>query len=188
MAKVYEAITPEVAAFIGKQHIFFVATAPLSSEGHINLSPKGMDCFRIVGHNRVGYIDLTGSGNETSAHLAENGRVTFMFCAFEGAPNIVRLYGRGTTVLPGSGEWTALHPLFPAHMSARQIIIADIHRVSTSCGYSLPLMDFRAERDTLTRYWDVKGADALPDYQREKNATSIDGLPTPLGTLLCSGE
>jgi hypothetical protein len=188
MAKVYETIIPEVAEFISKQHIFFVATAPLSAEGHINLSPKGMDCFRIIGHNRVGYIDLTGSGNETSAHLAENGRVTFMFCSFEGAPNIVRLYGTGTTVLPGSDEWAALHPRFPAHMSARQIIVADVHRVSTSCGYSLPLMDFRAERDTLTRYWDVKGADALPDYQREKNAASIDGLPTPLGTLLCGDE
>ncbi len=181
MGKVLPGITDEVRAFIDKQHLFFVATAPLATDGHINLSPKGMDSFRILGENRVGYIDLTGSGNETSAHIAENGRITFMFCAFDGAPNIVRLYGTGRTILPVDEAWAALIDTFPAHMSARQIIVADIQRVSTSCGYSIPFFDYQGERETLAKYWEVKGQDALPDYQRQKNTVSIDGLPTPLG-------
>jgi hypothetical protein len=184
MGKVFDHITDEISTFISKQHMFFVATAPLAPDGHINLSPKGLDCFRVLGANRVGYVDMTGSGNETSAHIAENGRITFMFCAFEGAANIVRLYGVGQVALPGDPTWTALIGTFPTYLSARQIILADIHRVSSSCGYAVPLMDFQADRETLTKYWEAKGADAIPAYQRDKNCVSIDGLKTPLGHAL----
>lgn len=184
MGKVLDGITEEVRRFIAKQHLFFVATAPLAEDGHVNVSPKGMDCFRILGANLVAYLDLTGSGNETSAHIAENRRITFMFCAFEGSPNIIRLYGEGRTILPGDKEWQEWAGRLPTHLSARQIMVAEIHRVSTSCGYAVPLFEFKGERETLTRYWEAKGPDALPAYQQEKNSTSIDGLPTPLGTVL----
>src|SRR5512146_1993651 len=121
MAKVHEAITPEIAEFIKRQHMFFVATAPLSEDGHVNLSPKGLDCFRVLGPQQVGYMDLVGSGNETAAHVLENGRITFMFCAFEGAPNILRLYGTGRVVLPEADEWPALTQIFTVVPSTRQI-------------------------------------------------------------------
>jgi len=181
MAEVLPHITDEVKDFIGKQHVFFVATAPLDAEGHVNLSPKGMDSFRVLGDNEVGYIDLTGSGNETSAHIAENGRITLMFCAFEGPPNIIRLYGEGRVILPDTDDWQGLIHKFPEHLSARQLIIADVHRVQTSCGYSIPFMDYKSERESLTKYWVAKGKDALPEYHLKKNSTSIDGLATPLG-------
>jgi hypothetical protein len=184
MGKVFDHITDDVRKFIGRQHLFFVATAPLAEDGHVNLSPKGMDCFRVLSDNRVCYLDMTGSGNETSAHIAENGRVTFMFCAFEGSPNIVRLYGSGRTVLPDSPEWDERAGNFTLFFGTRQMIVADIHRVSTSCGYAVPLMDYRGERDTLVKYWEAKGADAIPEYQQEKNSASIDGLPAPI----CASE
>lgn len=184
MGKVFEAITEEIRAFIEKQHLFFVATAPLAAAGHVNLSPKGMDCFRVLSSSRVAYLDMTGSGNETSAHIAENGRITFMFCAFEGPPNIVRLYGAGQTILPDTPEWAQLSPLFPQYPGTRQIITADIHRVSTACGYAVPFFDYQGERDTLQKYWVAKGDEALPDYQRAKNSASIDGLPAPLCATL----
>lgn len=180
MGKLFDHITDELQTFIEKQHMFFVATAPLSGEGHVNLSPKGMDSFRVLSPNRVAYMDMTGSGNETSAHIAENGRITFMFCAFEGSPQIVRLYGAGRTVLPTSAEWEALAPNFTLHLGTRQIIVTDIHRVTTACGYAVPLFEYRSERETLVKYWEAKGEAAVPDYQRTKNITSIDGLPTPL--------
>ncbi|MBL8153428.1 MAG: pyridoxamine 5'-phosphate oxidase family protein [Anaerolineae bacterium] len=184
MGKVFDHITDDVQRFIRKQHLFFVATAPLAEDGHINLSPKGMDSFRLLGGNRVAYLDLTGSGNETSAHIAENGRITFMFCAFEGSPNIVRLYGTGRTILPDDPEWAALIGQFPDYLGIRQIITAEIQRVSTSCGYAIPFFDYQGERETLTKYWEAKGETAVPDYQRQNNTTSIDGLPTPLGLAL----
>lgn len=184
MGKVFERIDETLQAFISQQPLFFVATAPLKAEGHVNLSPKGMDSFRVLSDQQVAYLDLTGSGNETSAHLAENGRITFMFCAFTGAPNIVRLYGTGRVILPNHPDWQTLVIKFPAHLSTRQIIVADIARVSTSCGYAVPFMDYRGERETLSKYWEVKGADALSDYWTLKNSTSIDGLQTPLGVSL----
>lgn len=184
MGKVFEQISEELQAFINKQHIFFVATAPLAHDGHVNLSPKGMDSFQILSPNRVAYLDMTGSGNETSAHIAENGRITFMFCAFEGAPNVVRLYGAGRTVLPTSDEWANLSANFTLPLGTRQIIVADIHRVSTACGYAVPFFDYQGERETLLKYWQVKGEEAVPDYQRTKNTASIDGLPTPLCEIL----
>jgi hypothetical protein len=180
MGKVYQHITEPLREFISQQHLFFVATAPLSAEGHVNVSPKGLDCLRILSENRVAYLDLTGSGNETAAHLMENGRITFMFCAFSGAPNIVRLYGHGRAILPDDPEWAALSAQFPTYPGARQIITADIERVSTSCGYAVPLYDYEGERDTLLKWAERKGEDALVEYRQEKNVCSIDGLPTPL--------
>lgn len=184
MAKFFDHITEDLQQFISKQHMFFVATAPLSAEGHINLSPKGLESFRVLSPNRVAYLDLIGSGNETSAHIHENGRITFMFCAFEGKPDIVRLYGKGRAVLPSHPDWAQLSPLFPAYINARQIITAEIHKVQTSCGYAVPLMDFVKDRDTLTRWAEAKGEDELVAYQCEKNVASIDQLPTPLGLEL----
>jgi hypothetical protein len=178
MARVFEQITPELKTFIEEQPLFFVASAPLSAEGHVNLSPKGLDCLRVLSPSRVAYLDLTGSGNETAAHLLENGRITFMFCAFRGPPRILRLYGTGEVVLPESPSWDELIGGFPHYPGVRQIIVAEISRVQTSCGYAVPLMDFARQRDTLLRWADAK-SDALPRYRREKNARSIDGLPAP---------
>jgi hypothetical protein len=181
MAKLYPHITEELAAFIRAQPIFFVASAPLAAEGHVNLSPKGLDCLRILAETQVAYLDLTGSGNETSGHLAENGRLTLMWCAFSGPPRILRLYGRGRVVLPGQAEWAALAAHFPALLGQRQIIVADITRVQSSCGYAVPLMDLVGERDQLLRWAAAKGEAGLADYQREKNGVTLDGLCTPLG-------
>lgn len=187
MGKVYECITDELQNFIRQQHLFFVASAPLSADGHVNLSPKGYDSLRILSPNRVAYLDMTGSGNETSAHLLENGRITFMFCAFNGAPKIVRLYGRGYTVLPNSPEWDALSANFTLFNGTRQIIVADIDRVQTSCGYAIPLMSYDGERDTLIKWAEAKGDDGLVAYRREKNQQSIDALPAPIAEI-CGGE
>jgi hypothetical protein len=180
MGKVFESITEELQKFIKKQPMFFVATAPLSADGHVNLSPKGLDSFRILSPNRVAYLDLTGSGNETSAHITENGRITFMFCAFSGSPMIVRLYGMGRAVLPGTPEWEPLFAHFSAMTGMRQIIVADITRVGTSCGYAVPRMELVKERDTLTKWAEAKGEDTLVKYRQQKNQCSIDGLPAPL--------
>jgi hypothetical protein len=184
MAKVFECITEELQDFIAKQHLFFVATAPLSPTGYINLSPKGLDSFRIFSPNRVGYLDLTGSGNETSAHLQENRRITFMFCAFEEPPRILRLYGYGYTIIPNSPEWDSLYSQFPQIPGTRQIIVADIERVQTSCGYGVPLYEHLSQRQTLIQWADKKGDEGLQNYQQQKNLVSIDGLSTPLRKLL----
>jgi len=181
MGKQFAALLPEHCRFIEKQKVFFVGTAALSAEGHVNLSPKGHDVFRVLSDRRVAYLDLTGSGNETSAHLMENGRITVMFCAFEGPPNILRLYGNGSVALPGSGEWESLIPLFPQLQGARQMIVVDVHLVQSSCGYAVPFMSYEGERETLQRWAEQKGEDGLEAYRRNKNEKSIDGLPTPLG-------
>lgn len=178
MGRVVACITPELKAFIEAQPLFFVATAPLSGEGHVNLSPKGLDCFRVLSPSRVAYLDLTGSGNETAAHLRENGRITFMFCAFAGPPRILRLYGAGEVVLPGSEAWEEASSPFREYPGVRQIIAAQISRVQTSCGFAVPLMDFVGQRDTLLRWAEAKG-EVLPRYRQERNAWSIDGLPAP---------
>lgn len=181
MGKVYDSIGDDHREFIAAQRMFFVASAPLSPDGHVNLSPKGLDCFRILAPNRVAYLDLTGSGNETSAHLSENGRIALMFCAFAGPPKILRLYGRGETVLPGTHRWDDLRPLFGEYPGARQIIVAQISRVQTSCGFGVPVYEYVCQRDTLIRWADAKGDDGIETYQSERNARSIDGLVTPLG-------
>jgi hypothetical protein len=181
MGKVFETITDDLQAFIAQQHLFFVSTAPLGEEGHINLSPKGMDSFRVLSDHEVAYVDLTGSGNETSAHIQENGRITFMFCAFEGAPKVLRLYGHGRVVLPTDTEWESLSSHFTLYPGTRQIIAAEISRVSTACGYAVPLYEFKEQRDTLVKWAEHKGHEGLDAYRQQKNLCSIDELPTPLG-------
>lgn len=180
MGKFFDNLQPHHIDFIEHQKMFFVATAPLSAEGHINLSPKGLDSFRVLSDNRVAYMDITGSGNETSAHILENGRITFMFCAFDGPPNILRLYGNGYTVLPGTPEWETFSAHFTLQLSTRQIIVADIHKVQTSCGFGVPLYEYLGERDHAGKWAEKKGAGGLKDYQAEKNMFSLDGLPTAL--------
>jgi len=180
MGKFFASILPQHREFIEKQKMFFVSSAPLSAEGHVNLSPKGIDSFRVLSENRVAYMDIIGSGNETSAHLVENGRITVMFCAFEGPPNILRLYGKGYTVLPGDAEWDILSGQFQLQLSTRQIIVANIDKVQTSCGFSVPLYEYLGERDHAEKWANNKGADSLEAYKKEKNQVSIDGLPTAL--------
>jgi Pyridoxamine 5'-phosphate oxidase len=180
MAKVFDTITDDIAEFIRAQPMFFVASAPLDAEGHVNLSPKGLPCFAILSPTQVAYLDLTGSGNETSAHLLENGRITFMFCAFAGPPNILRLYGTGQVVLPTMDSWDELAAHFTLLPGARQIIVADITRVQTSCGFAVPRMQYVEQRDTLIRYAENKGESGLATYRAEKNIESMDGLPTHL--------
>ncbi len=181
MAKVFDRITEDLQAFIAAQQMFFVATAPLSPTGHVNLSPKGLDSVRVLSPNRVAYLDLTGSGNETSAHLQENGRITLMFCAFQGPPLILRLYGQGRVVLPAASDWQALSALFPDLPGARQIIVAEIDRVQTSCGMGVPHFEYQTQRPELVQWANKKGSDGLQDYWQQKNQVSIDGLITPLG-------
>ncbi|NJM40455.1 MAG: pyridoxamine 5'-phosphate oxidase family protein [Anaerolineae bacterium] len=170
----------DLADFIRAQHIFFVASAPLAANGHVNLSPKGMDCLRVLTPNQVAYLDLTGSGNETSAHVSENGRITFMWCAFNGPPRILRLFGQGRTALPGSVDWAALRSQFPEYPGVRQIIVAEIDRVQTSCGFGVPLMNYAGDREALIKYAETTGEDELARYRQEKNAISMDGLPARL--------
>lgn len=189
MGKTYTEITPEIASWIEQQHMFFVATAPAGADGHVNCSPKGFDSFRLLGPRRVGYLDMTGSGAETIAHLRDNGRIVFMFCAFAGPPKIVRLHGRGEVLTPRSAEWAELRAEFHDREGARTIIVADVTRVSDSCGYAVPHYDYVDERDTLVRWTRNKGADGIVDYQQQKNLHSIDGLPAldPLPTARVPG-
>lgn len=180
MGKFSDSILDNHKTFIQKQKIFFTATAPLTADGHINLSPKGMDSFRVLSDTQVAYMDIIGSGNETSAHILENGRITIMFCAFDSPPNILRLYGHGYTVLPGDAEWSELAPLFELQLATRQIIIADIHKVQTSCGFSVPYYEYLGERDQAQQWAEHKGAGGLELYKQEKNRVSMDGLPTAM--------
>lgn len=180
MAKVFDSITPDLQRFIEQQHLFFVASAPLSSNGHINVSPKGLETFRILSPQHVAYLDLTGSGNETSAHLAENGRITLMFCSFEAKPCILRLYGSGQVILPHHEDWQSLIKHFEAEPGMRQIISVVVHRIQTSCGFGVPLFDYQGQRDTLINWATNKGNAGLETYRQTQNLTSIDGLKTPL--------
>lgn len=176
MGRAFDTITPQMRDFIERQHMFFVATAP-SNGGRVNMSPKGYDAFRILGDNRVCYLDLTGSGAETIAHVRDNGRITFMFCAFEGKPNICRLYGSGRVVREGDDEFAELRALFGAHHGVRAVIVADIDRTSNSCGFSVPFMDYVGERETLSEHWAKRDDEQVTKYWELKNSTSIDGLP-----------
>jgi hypothetical protein len=175
--KLHESIGGRLRTFIESQHMFFVATAPLDAEGHVNLSPKGLDTFRVVDEHTVAYLDLTGSGSETVAHLRENGRITLMFCAFDGPPNIVRLHGRGRYLTPADGEFASWAERFDDFVGSRGVVVVDVERVSDSCGYAVPLMTFDADRDLLTSWSQNRGPEGLERYRSEKNATSIDGLP-----------
>jgi hypothetical protein len=176
MAKFYPSITSRLQKFIEAQKIFFVATAP--TNGRINLSPKGMDSFRVVNENRVLWLNVTGSGNETAAHLLENNRMTIMFCAFEGAPNILRLYGKGKEIKPNDVEWNNVAKLFPEIPGTRQIYDIEIESAQTSCGMSIPFYEYQGERNQLNDWAEEKGEEGIKKYWEEKNQVSIDGLPT----------
>ena len=177
--EVFDTISDELALFIREQPLFFVASAPTSG-GHVNLSPKGHDTLRVIDPRTVAYLDLTGSGNETSAHVAENGRLTIMLCSFGPTARILRLYGHGRTVLPGDASFEELRAHFETIVGERQIIVLDVERVQTSCGYAVPRMDNPRHRDTLLRWAEKKGDDGLVAYRAEKNVVSIDGLPAPI--------
>jgi len=181
MAKPHDAITDELATFIRAQPMFFVATAPV--DGRINLSPKGLDgSFVILAPRRVAFLNLTGSGNETAAHLRQSDRITLMFCAFEGRPMILRLYGRGRAVHRQDGDWAELDRLFPAYAGKRQIVVVEIDSIISSCGMAVPLMEAKGQRQDLVDWAERKGEDGIKAYWREKNLTSFDGLPTGLPT------
>jgi hypothetical protein len=179
MASFFQQIEPAHAAFIQQQHIFFTASA--AATGRVNVSPRGADAFRVLGPNCVTYLDETGSGNETAAHLRASGRLTIMFCGFENVPMIMRLYGQGRSLPRGTPEYAAL--LQTAYDNreppgARQIICLDIELVQTSCGYGVPLFDYKADRPTLRRWADGKGEAGVAAYRRQKNIRSIDGFET----------
>lgn len=176
MADVIERIDATLQAWIAQQHVYFIATAPLSGDGCVNCSPKGLDSLRVLDDRTIAYLDLTGSGVETIAHLKENGRIILMLCAFDGPPRIVRLHGRGTVVHPGEAEFDALVARFPPQLGVRSVIKIDLIRMSDSCGYAVPRMDFVAEREALTKWADKKGPDGVIEYQRNTNARSVDGL------------
>jgi hypothetical protein len=177
MGKSFDGITSELSRWIERQHMFFVATAPLASDGLLNCSPKGMDTFRILGPREVAYLDLTGSGIETIAHARENGRIVFMFCAFEGPPKIVRLHGTCEVSFLGSSQYTSLSSLFPAYAGSRAIVRARLSRISDSCGFAVPQYRYEGERHALIRWSESKGHDELSQYRQAKNALSLDGLP-----------
>ncbi|HEX7135013.1 MAG TPA: pyridoxamine 5'-phosphate oxidase family protein [Iamia sp.] len=177
MGRTFDAIPDHLAEWMGEQPVFFVATAPLGADGHVNLSPKGGDTFRVVSPTEVAYLDLTGSGAETIAHTRENGRLTVMFCSFDAKPLILRLYGRGSCVQPGDPGWDELAARFPARPGIRSVISLAVERVGTSCGYAVPRMDLVEPRTMLDEWSARKGPEALVDYRAEKNSTSIDGLP-----------
>ena len=178
MGKVHEKIDGRLRAFIEAQPMFFVATAPSGPGGHVNISPKGIaGTFAVLDEHSVAYLDITASGSETIAHLRDNGRITIMFCAFDGPPNIVRLHGHGRFVTIYDEGYDELSALFPSTPGARAVIVVDVERVSDSCGYGVPLMSVDGERDLLPPYMERKGVDGQADYRRLKNRTSIDGLP-----------
>ena len=178
MGRTYDAIDDRLREFLTRQPVFFVATAPSGTDGHINLSPKGLHgTFVVIGPTTVAYLDLTGSGIETIAHLRENGRITVMFCAFEGPPRIVRLFGRGEAVLPDDARFAELARRFPVLDGTRSVIVVEVDRVADSCGYAVPRMTYDGDRDTLIDWATKKGPDGLVEYRAEKNAQSIDGLP-----------
>lgn len=177
MGRVYDGIDDRLANFIKRQHMFFVGTAPTDPDGRLNLSPKGLDTFRVLGPRRVAYLELTGSGVETIAHLRDNGRMTVMFCSFDARPVVLRLHGRGRVVEPTDADWAELSPHFPDLPGARAVIVLDVDRVSDSCGLGVPIYEHRGDRSGLIDFAHKSGPDGLADYRRRKNAASIDGLP-----------
>lgn len=178
MARDLDGIDDRLARFLARQHVFFVATAPRSDDGHLNLSPKGLDgTFAVLDPHTVAYLDLTGSGVETIAHLRQNGRIVVMFCSFEVPPRIVRLHGRGEPVVPDDPRFPSLLGAFPQHPGVRSVIRIDVARVADSCGFGVPLLRFEGERTQLDEWAERKGPDGIVRYQADKNAASIDGLP-----------
>lgn len=176
MGKKLESLTSDIKTFIEKQKIFFVGTA--MDSGSVNVSPKGMDTFRILSDNRVMWLNLTGSGNETATHLKNSNRITIMFCAFEGKPLILRLYGTAKVYHQRDSEWEENISLFPKMIGSRQLIDINIDLVQTSCGFSIPFMDYKEERTILKDWAKVKGEEGIKNYWKEKNTVSLDGHET----------
>jgi hypothetical protein len=177
LGKTYDEITSDVAAWIARQRVFFVATAPLKADGLVNCSPKGLDTLRVLGPRTVAYLDLTGSGIETVAHLRANGRIVLMFCAFDGPPKIVRLHGRGTVLTPADPAFADLRLQFgPERPGERSIVRIEVTRVSDSCGFGVPRYEFAGERDQLAKWAQAKGEVGLAAYRAAKNAASVEGL------------
>ncbi|RDH92273.1 MAG: pyridoxamine 5'-phosphate oxidase family protein [endosymbiont of Seepiophila jonesi] len=179
MGKRYDSINDKLVDFIIRQQIFFVATAAV--DGRINLSPKGMDSLRVVSPNQVVWLNLTGSGNETAAHLLESDRMTLMFCAFDADPKILRLYGQAAVHHEGSAEWDAHIGRFPGLPGARQIVVMDVDLAQTSCGFGVPLFEFQGDRDTLKEWANNKGEEGIREYWLKRNSVSLDGKPTGMG-------
>lgn len=177
MAKVHAALDATLTEFIRRQHVFFVATAPLAGDGLLNLSPKGLTGFAVLGPHEVAYLDLTGSGVETIAHLRENGRIVVMFCAFEGPPRILRLQGRGEVLEPSHPDFATLRARFPELPGVRSIIRVQVERIADSCGYGVPRYVYEGERTQLVEWAERKGPDGVVAYRAENNVRSIDGLP-----------
>ena len=177
MGKLYQEIDEELRSFIEAQHVFFVASAPAGSGGHVNVSPKGLDSLRILGSETLAYLDFVGSGVETIAHLRENGRIVLMFCAFQGHPRIVRLHGRGEVIEPQDAAFGVLLPHFQPMPGMRAIIRIELERISDSCGYGVPLYEYTGQRAQLRKWAERKGEAGLDEWQRTMNAASIDGLP-----------
>jgi len=182
MGRVFDGIDDTLAAWIGKQPLWFVATAPLAADGRVNVSPRGHDSLSILGPHRLAWVDYTGSGVETIAHLRENGRICLMFCSFDARPRIVRVHGTGRVALPGEADYDDVVARHPEHPSTRAVIVVDVTRVSDSCGYGVPVMDLVGERDLLRLGAEKRGPDGLAAYRKEHNAHSIDGLPGLLPT------
>jgi hypothetical protein len=174
---VHPHIEPELAEWIARQKVFFVGSAPLAADGHVNISPKGGEAFRILGPLEVAYQDYTGSGAETAAHVRENGRIVIMFCAFEGPPKIVRLHGTATVVTPDHPEFAGLASQFPENPGTRALFRIAVDRVTDSCGYSVPFFDYKEPRESLNKWAVNQGAEKLIAYRAQKNVRSIDGLP-----------
>lgn len=178
MATQYDEITDRLAEFIAAQHVFFVGTA--ARDGRVNVSPKGLDALRVLGPNRVVWLNGTGSGNETAAHLLDINRMTLMFCSFERKPLVLRLYGDATEIQPDQPEWDEYIELFPPMLGARQIFDMRVDLVQTSCGYGVPLMEYTDDRLLMAQWAEKKGPDGLEAYHQKTNLTSIDGFPTGL--------
>ena len=184
MGKIYSTIDDAVRKFIEAQPLFFVGSAPLDPGGHVNVSPKGLDTLRVLGPLSIAYLDLTGSGIETVSHIKENGRIVLMFCAFQGAPKIFRLYGRGRVIEPEQTEFSDLAPHFPKYEGRRAIILVEVSRISDSCGYGVPLLHYESDRSQLSGWAHKLGPEGLKTYRQEKNRQSIDhipGLEKPVG-------
>jgi predicted pyridoxine 5'-phosphate oxidase superfamily flavin-nucleotide-binding protein len=178
VGKVHARIDARMRDFVARQHVFFVGTAPRADDGHVNVSPRGLPgTFGLIGERTFAWVDTSGSGSETIAHLRENGRIVVMFCAFDGAPTVVRFHGRGRVVTRYDEEFAGLAARFADVPGARAVIVVDIERISDACGYGVPLMEYVGERDLLPRYFARQGVAGSAEYRRRKNRTSIDGLP-----------
>ena len=177
MGKVYDGIDETLAAWLQSQPLWFVASAPLAADGRVNVSPRGHDTLSVLGPNRLAWVDLTGSGIETIAHLRENGRITLLFCSYDARPRIIRLHGHGTVEMPGTVVYDQVVARHPEHPGARAVVVVDVERVSDSCGYGVPVMQVVGERDLLRLSAERRGPAGTAAYRAERNAESIDGLP-----------